>query len=203
MLTNTQIVNPPLSIPQTAYAAGVPTGARTVDHYDLDDGDASHPISIDYLVPFASTVTKATISWRLRAFRSTANINPSSVGTDATAESGHSHSHNHGGHTHSVHVLGASGQVATLVGNGSGAAWGDNSQVSAYDTSQIVNSTTPATDSTGSSGHTHSHSHSLSGSGAQSVTDGPVSTITNISFDGVDQTSALGGPWSRGAIWSS
>ena len=165
-----------------------PGGARVVDHYDLDDGDASHPIYIDYLIPAsAAQVTKATLSWKLRAFRSTVNLNPSTVGTDTTGESGHSHSHGHTlafqGSTsgNAVSLPAVAGQ---LFASGGGNDAGGTVQANAA----------------GSSGHSHSHSHSLSGSASQAVTDGPKTTIAALLIDAVDYTATLGGPWTSDVI---
>jgi len=153
---------------------------KTVDHYDRDDGDATHPIGIKYLVPaHANGIIRVTLSWSREPFRSTADLNPSSVAANTTD---HNHSHSHtmlqdngtnfptppnlewwkdgGGN---LYGLGAGGFDAVTFGN--------------------------------ASGESATHSHALTGSGAQSVTDGPIATITALSLDGIDYTATLGGPW--------
>ena len=171
---------------------------KTVDHYDLDDGDATHPIYLDYMVPAnASGIIKVTLSWKMRAFRSTVGLNISTIGNDATAESGHSHSHSHTGpsHNHAMQIAGGvAGQALTInVGGPMIDAVGGPFN----DSVTMATGGTGATggNAVGSSGHSHNHNHSLSGSGAQSVTDGPVATIESVAIDGVDLTAALGGPW--------
>jgi hypothetical protein len=155
---------------------------KTTDHYDLDDGDATTPIYLDYIVPTGmSGIIKVTLSWKRRPFRSTTNLTPSSIGTDATGSSGHSHNH---GHTIPVDA----GPFANAVGQN---AAGGNFASGFGPTTAPVNS-----NAQGESGHSHSHTHTLSGSGAQAVTEGPIATVTAISFDGIDRTAALGGPWS-------
>lgn len=165
-------------------------GARVCDHYDPDDGDATHPINIDYLIyPDATTVTKALISWHPRPFRSTVNLNPSSIGSDATGESGHSHSH-----AHTIPV--ASGILPTA-----------NQTLGAIVNTKLFNNAaadfnTAAinSDATGSSGHSHNHSHSLTGTAQQAVTDGATATVTGLLIDGVDYTATLSGPWPGGDV---
>jgi hypothetical protein len=169
-------------MPPTPINAALPV--RTVDHYDLDDVDASHPINIDYIVPAAATgIIKVTLSWKLRPFRSTVNVNPGTIGTDATSESGHSHSHSH--------------SIPIDAGPFSNAAGWDGGNFKAGG-----GGTAPTNgNAVGSSGHSHSHTHSLSGGGNQSVSEAAtVGTITNLAIDGVDRTADVGGPWPNGDV---
>lgn len=165
----------------TVLASADPT--KTIDHYDLDDGDAAAPIRIPYLVPGSlGAIIKVTLSWYRLPFRSTVNLNPSTISTDATQESGHTHSHSH---TIPIDFWGPSGapNMSWPVGGnhfGSGAGPG----------------TAPTNpDATWSSGHTHAHTHTLSGSSAQAVTEGPRSNVNSVLVDGLDKTALLGGPW--------
>lgn len=158
---------------QCSPAAGFPA----VDHYDLDDGDASHPIFIDYVPPATATVIgKATLSWKMRQFRSTANLNPSSVGAGSA-------------HAHEMFAIGSAlGDVTSFesysdgggVTVGFGAAGAFPGQLNSFNES--------------------AHTHSLTGTSSQAVTDGATTTVTNVLIDGVDQTAALGGPWSGDVV---
>jgi hypothetical protein len=159
---------------------------KTVDHYDLDDVDATHPAHIAYVVPVNTGIIKVTLSFHRRAFRSTVNLTPSTIGTDATGSSGHNHNH-----AHTIPI--GAGPFANAVGL-AGVAGGNLLSATVGNTAAIN------ADATGESGHSHSHSHTLTGSGAQSVTDGVIGTITAISFDGIDKTAALGGPWSGDVV---
>jgi hypothetical protein len=135
----------------------------------------------------AVQVAKATLSWKLRAFRSTTNLNVTSVGTDASGESGHSHSHGHTlafQGTTSGNTISLPAVAGQLFASGGGNDAGGTVQANAA----------------GSNGHSHSHSHSLSGSGAQAVTDGPVTTVTGLLIDGIDYTATLNGPWSSSVV---
>jgi len=168
---------------------------------NVENVDPNFPGRLYYVIPKNTiTILDAVLSFKLLSSRTSNAFTVSGTGFDATGESGHTHNHNHGGHGHSIHVLGASGQVATLVGNGGGAGWGDNSQGSNYDTSQIVNSTTPNNDATASSGHSHNHSHTIDGSSFLGISEGTVAAGVTIQFDGTDQTVALGGPWNSDIV---
>jgi hypothetical protein len=154
---------------------------RTVDHYDLDDGDATHPIYVRYVMPADSSgFYKATLSFHPEAFRSTVSLNPSAVG----AETGHSHSH---GHTLAIQAA----IFANAVGNATGGTPGQLATAGG-----MTDTTTVQANAAGSSGH----SHSLTGSSSQAVTDGPIATVTAISVDGVDVTGTLGGPWNGDVV---
>jgi hypothetical protein len=184
-------IQPPLTVTSPAFGGTGPGGARTIDHYDLDDGDASHPIYVDYRTPAGMiSMVKATISWKLRAFRSTVNLSPSSVGSDASGESGHSHSHNHtmsfsGGLASNTNLMIESTNGAAPLGTPN----------TAFNDSQTIQ-----TNAQGSSGHSHSHTHSLTGSAQQQVTEGASNNVTALSIDGHDYTAALGGPWTGDVV---
>ncbi len=167
----------------TALASVDPT--KTTDHYDLDDGDATHPVYVPYIVPaLAGGIIKVTLSWYRKPFRSTVNLNPSSIGPDASGESGHSHNH-----AHTIPIDGGILPGANdAIGNaGIGGNLFFNHPASTAPTNPNAN---------GSSGHSHNHSHTLTGTGVQSIAEGPTATITALAMDGLDKTNALGGPWS-------
>lgn len=168
-----------LAVQQITYPA-IPVFHR----YDTDDGDATHPIKVKYVIPSAfslATVGRASLSWSNDNFRSTTQLNPSTVSTDATGESGHSHSHAH---------------ILTWAGGSAGAGVSEIGNTLAVNGGPITDTTACGTNAAGSSGHSHSHSHTLTGGGSQIVTDSTtLTTVTNLSIDGTDLTSKLGGPW--------
>lgn len=163
-----------------------------------DNVDATHPANLRYII--ASTTQKivsARLSIYLAPYRTYNNFSSGTTDVDATAESGHSHSHAHtsAAHVHTLPiVLGAVGGGNAIGWNGAGA-----NVLGQFATSTApVDSTTPGNtggDATGSSGHNHSHTHSVTGSSFLGVTEGTNATGVTISFDGVDQTVALGGPF--------
>jgi hypothetical protein len=166
----------------TPIVAALPP--RVIDHWDLDDGDVGFPIYIPYIVPAeVSGIVKVTLSFHRMLFRSTTNVNPSSIGVDATAESGHSHSHSH--------------SIPIDAGPFSNAAGWDGGNFKAGG-----GGTAPTNgNAVGSSGHNHSHTHNLIGGGAQSVNEASsLSNVTAIAFDGQDRTTELGGPWTGDVV---
>ena len=156
----------------TGLASVDPT--KTVDHYDLDDGDANYPVYIPYLVPaLAAGIIKVTLSWKMKAFRSTANLNASSVAAG-------------GAHTPSVTTSNIA-LTHTLRHDGGAGSWSLDDGAS-----RVVQTT--GFDAVAD------HTHGLTGSTTQAVTEGPVASITAISFDGADKTSGLGGPWTGDVV---
>ena len=159
-----------------------------VDHYDLDDGDATHPIYIKFILPStAATIGAATISWTNLPFRSTANLNPSSVGA------GTAHSHASAAHTHTVLTDNNSGFVSSNLEamTDSSGTFTYGLWVSVPPKDLVTFSTTP-----GATGNESSHTHSLTGSSAQAVTEAAApSHVTGLAIDGQDYTAPLGGPW--------
>lgn len=164
-------------------AAGDPI--KTIDLYDPDDGDDTHPARVCYLLPSDVTgVRKAILSWKILPFRSTTSLNPGTIGASTpTADASGS-----SGHTHTIPITGA--VFANAVG------WdgaGQNLKGTGGGNTGNIN---------GESGHSHSHTHgshthSLTGPLNQAVTDQPPPyfNVTGIVIDGKDVTAALGGPW--------
>jgi len=181
-----------------------PPGATlSVPHNDTyanqDNVDASHALNLDYLVAGnVQRLISARLSFKLRAYRTYNSLTFSSTG----AGTSHSHSHNHGSHNHSHSH---SPTLPTSAGSG-----GNNIQNlsgtlvnnSGGSVSFTVNENTDATNTTPSTDATTeaSHTHPVSGSVVLGVTEGAVATGVTISFDGVDQTVALRGPFNSDVV---
>lgn len=176
---------------RTALGPIIQPKVPAVDHYDLDDGDATHPIFIDYIPPaVATTFGRATLSWKMRAFRSTANLNPSSVGNEA------SHTHGSAGHAHTIGSSPSGSSDLTGFIQYSDGGTGNILMGGSVGPNTLVSfSTTPGATGTGSS-----HTHSLTGTAQQAVTDGASATVTALAIDSQDFTAALGGPWAGDVV---
>lgn len=177
-------------------------GSAENDNWPYRDAcDATHPFNADYVIPRNfQRIISAKLSFIVRPYRTYSTLTLSSTGNasnDHTHGMGHTHSHGH-----SLHILGASGQVATLVGNGSGAQIGDNAQVSAYDTAQLVNSDATGSSAGSTGGQSVTHTHTVSGTTTLGIAEdvAPVNPGITITFDGVDRTAALGGPFNATMI---
>ncbi len=162
-----------------------------------DNIDGSHGANLYYLIPTnAQRVVSARLSMKMLPYRTYSNFSVTGTSSDATGESGHSHSHSHGSaaHTHTVPVADNVTQ-SVLVSFATGAF---SAPMGTGNATTPTNSTTPGNtggDPTGSSGHSHNHSHTVSGSSFLGVSEGVTATGVTISFDGVDKTVALGGPF--------
>jgi hypothetical protein len=183
----------------TGALQGQPSDATlAIAHNDSwlfeDNVDGTHPANLRYVIAATTQrIVSARLSIHLAPFRT---YNTLSVGATGTNSAGHSHGHNHGGHTHSIHLALDNITHDPLYGAGSGLGITQAIEAS-YNTGQIVNSTTPSTDSTGESG---THTHNVSATGILGVTEGATATGVAISFDGVDATAALGGPFNADVI---
>jgi hypothetical protein len=175
-------------------------GLLQADFVYQEDVDSGHPLNLDYFIPInCQTVKTARLSFRLRLYRTYSSLS----GLVTGAETGHTHSHAHtsAAHTHSIHfVTGAS--AANLAGLGAGGNVSDNTVGAAYDTAQIVNSTTPGntgTNAQGSSGHTHNVTGTSSLGVTEDVNNNPSYTV---SFDGVDHTADIipAGPYATDQV---
>lgn len=155
-----------------------------------DNVDSTHPANLRYVV--SSNVTKvvnARLSIKLAPYRTYDNFSA----TTTSAGSAHGHSHTHGGHAHTI-PIGAIAGAATLSWGGAGFGFNDN--FSAAGNTGPINSTTPTADATTESAHTHP----ISVTSTLGVTEGTTATGVTISFDGVDRTVALGGPFSADQV---
>ncbi len=183
----------------TSALQGFPSDATlSIPHNDswvfADNVDATHSANFRYIISKNVTrVVSARLSIHLALYRTYNTLSVSATGTDSN---NHSHGHNHGGHTHSIFLELDNTTHDPLYGAGSGLGITQAIEAS-YSTGQIVNSTTPSTDSTGESA---THTHNVSATGVLRVTEGATATGVTISFDGVDQTANLGGPFNADAI---
>jgi hypothetical protein len=163
-----------------------------------DNVDLTHPISLSYLIPSNSQrVMRALLSWRLHAYRTYNTLSVSATGTESVGHTHASAAHNHNhGHNMAIGSGGVGGTLNMVSPNGP-------LQLSSggplTDTTTVVNdatSTTPG--STG--GVSANHTHNVSASGVLGITEGTTATNITLSFDGVDQTAALGGPWNTDVV---
>lgn len=192
-------------------------GSAQNDTYpNPDNVDSTHPLNIRYIIPANSQrIVSARLSFHLAPYRTYSNFTATGTGNanvdhshqiaaDAQASSGHSHSHTHGGHQHST-VIGAAGLAQPLTTDGAGNIAGNAGPNAPAPTSTI----TPTADASAESGHNHNHSHggtssgqstththTVSGSTFSGVVEGATAAGVTLAFDGVDQTTILGGPWS-------
>jgi len=177
-------------------------GSGQVDSYTARDNvDVGFPMRVNYLIPsLVQRVTTAKLSWKLMAYRTYSSISLNSTGTESAGhvhgtggETGHSHNHGH-----SWHIASSAG-TATMRSDGAGGVL-DNT----YSASDVGTTT----NANGSSGHNHgnsggesaTHTHSVSGTTTLGIATGTTATGLTIQFDGVDQTAALGGPWSTDVV---
>jgi hypothetical protein len=197
-----------IALATTSAFQGQPADATlSVPHNDSwifeDNVDATHAANLRYIVSKNITrVVSARLSIFMAPYRTYNSLSLTATGADSPdhthnvgIESGHNHGH---GHTVPI-AANAAGQNVQIAGvNGS-----PFTSLSGPVTSAAINS-----DSTGSSGHTHgasagrnsTHTHTVSGSAVLGVTEGATATGVTISFDGVDATVALGGPFNADVI---
>ncbi len=184
-------------------------GSGQVDSYTARDNvDVGFPMRINYLIPsLTQRVTTAKVSWKLMAYRTYSSISLSTTGAGSShghgGESGHSHSHSHSEAAHAHHNTPAvGGPGAFTLSNGSGLQVASG-PAGGWNTDNGNGGGTGG-DATGSSGHGHSneasHTHSVSGTTTLGIATGTTATGLTIQFDGVDQTAALGGPWSTDVV---
>lgn len=178
-----------------AAIQGKPASALiSIPHNDSwlisDNVDPTHPLNIRYVIASnVQRVVRARLSFFLAAYRTYSNFSVTATG----AGTAHAHNHNHGSHAHSIHLVAGAG-AGTVSWGGAGAGFFDNT--SPTGDSSNINGATPAADATAEASHTHT----VSGSSFLGVTEGAVATGVTISFEGVDQTVALNGPFSTAQV---
>jgi hypothetical protein len=195
-----------IALATTSALQGQPADATlSIPHNDSfpfeDNVDATHPANLRYIISKNVTrVVSARLSIFMAPYRTynsftVATTGGASVRHSHGSESGHSHSHAHSlsiaalGSSPSVHV-GFNGSVPPLQHDGTGT---------------ITDSSSVNGNAAGSSNHLHGsdspdHSHSITGSSLLGVTEGTVATGVTVSFDGVDATVALGGPFNADVL---
>lgn len=175
---------------------------------DNVDGPGGFPANLRYVIANnTQKIVSARLSIHLAPYRTYNTLSVSSTGTESAGHThgiSATHTHTSAGHTHSIHIIPTLDTVDVLTNAGAGTGIGQVNTGVAYDTAQVVNSTTPgATGSTApgsTDGESATHTHGLSASGVLGVTEGATATGVSISFDGVDATAALGGPFSSDMI---
>jgi hypothetical protein len=162
------------------------------------DGPGGFPGNLRYVISSnVQRVVSASLSIHLAAYRTYNSLAFSATG----AGSAHSHSHSHtsAAHTHTIPYSGNGGAFDAVFFDTSTSPAPVYVGVPASGQAGPTASTTPG--STGTNAATEaSHTHSISGSSVLGITEGAVASGVSLSFDGVDQTSALGGPFSSDVI---
>ena len=159
-----------------------------------------------YVIPSNMiALQKAFLSIKFFNYRTYSTINFSGTGTDATAatptadatgESGHSHSHGHvlafqG--TNSGNVLSLPAVAGQIFVSGGGNDAGGTVQSNAAGSSGHSHSHTHGA-------HSHSHNHTVTGSTIIGISEDTSPANVTILFDGIDKTSALGGPFNADVV---
>jgi hypothetical protein len=154
-----------------------------------DNVDPTHPMNLSYLVPSnAQRVVSARLSWRLHAFRTYSSLTLSNTGGESGVHN-HPHTTTHG---HSWHIYSAPG-------SGPASLWSSVNTVQEITAgAQDIPTTAVAPGSTDN--NTTDHTHSVSGTTTLGIAEGASATGITISFDGVDKTALLGGPWSTDVV---
>ena len=171
-------------------------GSAQNDNFPYNDNvDNAHPAYIDYVLPknFQRLVS-ARLSFKLRLYRTY-----NSLSLTATGGQSANHTHASASHGHTMFEVGGAPGASTNT------VWFANGNTNPIvlitpnvgNTSPLVTTaTTPGATGTASVDHTHP----VSGTATLGVTEGAATTVAAIAFDGVDQTVALGGPWSTDTV---
>lgn len=179
-------------------------GSGMNDTYTSSDNtDATHPLNIRYIIPSnVQRLTRARLSFHLGPYRTYSNF---SLVSTATETQDHAHAtagstgHNHN-HAHSI-SLGAAG-------GGNAVTFNSVASPQLLEGTGGTDTTSIVANAAGESGHGHGntagrsavHNHAVSGTSALGVVEGAAAAGVTILFDGVDQTAAMGGPWSVDVI---
>ena len=176
---------------------GQPADATlSVPHNDTwpfaDNLDATHPGNLRYVIASnVQRVVSARLSIHLAPYRTYNSFSATVTGGESA---GHTHGQGTGFSATDTWTVTGSGYVNTVTSDGAG----------------HIGNTTGVASNVGTNGHSHNqgttfgvsndHTHSLSLAGALGVTEGATATSVTISFDGVDHTTALGGPFSLDVV---
>ncbi len=172
----------------TSALQGQPADATlSIPHNDSfpfeDNVDATHAANLRYIISKNVTrVVSARLSIFMAPYRTYNTLSVSATGTESA---GHSH-----GHSHTWAVQDGTGiPTANMVFG--------NSPIAVKNIGGTTGNVPTTTDSTGESA---THTHNVSATGVLGVTEGATAAGVTISFDGVDQTAALGGPFNADVI---
>lgn len=170
-------------------------GSGMNDTYSPSDNvDATHPLNIRYIIAGnTQRLTSARLSFHLSAYRTYSNFTAAGTGAETGHTHSHSHSHNHGSHIHADDLDYTHGHTENLA-----ASYTQNATLGPTVLGWVGSTlaTTPSTDATANAAGSSGHTHTVSGSTFSGVVEAATAAGLTISFDGVDKTAALGGPWS-------
>jgi hypothetical protein len=195
-------------------------GAAQNDSTEHDDNvDATHPLNVKYLIPGnTQRIIAARLSFSLGAYRTytSAANNPSvTSGSSSASSSGSSSSSTSGassiattvsgGHTHETIVAGGGGTGNAVYQD---SVTGDLFIIPAGGNPVSTNTESPAhthgMDHNHNIDHTHGIPHTHSVTSNVTLTNGVIEDATatgvSVAFDGVDKTSALGGPFNADKV---
>lgn len=180
-----------------------PTTLLSLPHNDTyanqDNVDATHALNLDYVIPSnAQRVVSARLSFKLRPFRSY-DVGIPSATTAA------------GPHVHYWHAPGSTAAVTTnqlfataggALETGPGPGGGTPSVPAGKQTSteHAVGSAQASIDTAIEAFDANGHTHTVTPSLTYGVFEGATATGVKVLFDGVDQTSALGGPFNADVV---
>jgi len=173
----------------TSAMQGQPSNATlSIAHNDSwlfeDNVDGTHPANLRYVIPATTQrVVSARLSLKLSPYRTY-----SSFSTTATGNPSIDHHHNATASVTTTNVA----LTHTLRSDNTGSWSLDDGS------SRFVGTT--AFDTNLTAGEDVAHTHLIVGSSFLGITEGAVPTGVAVSFDGVDQTAAIGGPFNADMI---
>jgi hypothetical protein len=177
----------------TSALQGQPADATlSIPHNDSwifeDNVDATHAANLRYIISKNVTrVVSARLSIFMAAYRTYNNFSATTTGGESAT---HNHTSNTTTHNHTTPVTNNNyTNFVKIAGNAFG---NDGGLTSAIPTNQ---SSSGATDQ-----NTADHTHLISVTSTLGVTEGATATGVTLSFDGVDATAALGGPFNADVI---
>jgi hypothetical protein len=167
-----------------------------------DNVDSTHPANLRYVV--SSNVTKvvnARLSIKLAPYRTYDNFSATTTSAGTAHLHPHTGTHLHphtGTHPHTIPI--DAGPFVNAVGQN---AAGGNLADAFGPTTAPVNAGAPGNTDAAAPGNTDNesaHTHPISVTSTLGVTEGTTATGVTISFDGVDKTVALGGPFNADQV---
>lgn len=155
-----------------------------------DNVDATHPANLRYIIA-ANTqrIVSARLSIHLAPYRTYNNVSGINSGNDSNG-----HTHAEAAHAHRMFAFSANIADQTAFSQ-----WAPGSGTTAVFAQSSVGGSTMTTSNgngAGTGGESATHTHALNLSAVLGVTEGATAAGVTVSFDGVDQTAALGGPFS-------
>jgi hypothetical protein len=165
---------------------------------DNVDGVGGFPANLRYVISANVTrVVSARLSIHLAPYRTYNTLSVSSTGIDSN---GHVHAHST---THQHVVLGgviAPGAFTDVLVFDEGGTGANAMIVGSQNAIPLTTFKDKLTAPGSTDGESATHTHNVSASGVLGVTEGATATGVTISFDGVDHTADLGGPFNSDQI---